>query len=493
MRKQTWTWIVIAIAGLAVVNSPDRASAAATSYLRPNSDVQLDGWSVVGATTAWDALNDSITEAQTPTTVDYVKKPSRQGHLVVNLDTYSLKGQKILAVTGWFYTPTSTAVTFGVADGVTEVASATFSSAGWHSVSVPLTSQAQLDNATFRFKSESSGEHQIPAAFLKLVVDDSPKVYWGSWIDGEVYGSTEDAPWNLGVWNMFEEHASKPVSIVHFGQRPPWEGQPFDEVLMNKVTSRGAIPLVDMANDFPWFTNHVSLKAITEGAVDAPFASWATEVKNYGKPFFLRWDWEMNGNWFLWSKEMATSYNGLYVDAWRHLYNVAKAAGAENITWVWCPNVSFSGELLNFNQLYPGNSYVDWTCMDGYNRGTNPISPEGWLSFGQRFGATYESLLSRAPEKPIMIGELASTEEGGSKAAWLTDALLTQLPLNFPNVKALVWFNWNIKAESGLRWDWPIESTPSAQTAFANGISSPYYASNTFGSLPPLTKVQPLP
>jgi hypothetical protein len=93
-----------------------------------------------------------------------------------------------------------------------------------------------------------------------------------------------------------------------------------------------------------------------------------------------------------------------------------------------------------------------------------------------------------------MIGETASTEKPGSKANWIEAAFGTSLPNSFPSVKAVAWFNWNIYDEKiGARWDWPIESSSSAQTAFANIISSPYYAANEFGSLTPLTRIKPLP
>ena len=101
-----------------------------------------------------------------------------------------------------------------------------------------------------------------------------------------------------------------------------------------------------------------------------------------------------------------------------------------------------------------------------------------WKSFAQVFGPTYNHLLQIAPSKPVMLAETSSTEYGGSKASWITDALVTQLPLNFPRVRALVWFNWNT---DGM--DWVIETSSPAQTAFATGIASPHYATNSFGNL----------
>ena len=72
----------------------------------------------------------------------------------------------------------------------------------------------------------------------------------------------------------------------------------------------------------------------------------------------------------------------------------------------------------------------------------------------------------------------------------MTDAL-TQLPTSFPQIKAVVWFNWRI-FEANRWWEWPIESSPSTQQAFRAGISSPYYVpGGTFGSLPLGSKIGP--
>jgi hypothetical protein len=76
-----------------------------------------------------------------------------------------------------------------------------------------------------------------------------------------------------------------------------------------------------------------------------------------------------------------------------------------------------------------------------------------------------------------MIAETSSSELGGNKAEWITDTLSVQLPTNFPNVKAYVWFNY--KKED----DWRIESSEESRKAFAAVISSSYFASNQFGGI----------
>ncbi len=237
--------------------------------------------------------------------------------------------------------------------------------------------------------------------------------------------------------------------------------------------------------------------ATVGGGKEAAIRTWLKAVKAYGKPFFFRWDWEMNGTWNGWGKQAAENPTN-FVAAWRRFHDMAVEEGATNITWVWCPNTVFEGST-SLSSLYPGSQYVDWNCMDGYNRGNNPIEPppsghnSGWISFHELFQPTYNALLELG-NKPVMIGETASTEFGGSKSKWIQQAIALDLSLSFPQVKAFVWFNWNIEDEkTKLRWDWPIESSSSATTSFAAAISSPYYATNSFGSMPTLKPIEPLP
>ena len=71
-----------------------------------------------------------------------------------------------------------------------------------------------------------------------------------------------------------------------------------------------------------------------------------------------------------------------------------------------------------------------------------------------------------------MVAETASTEQAGNKASWITDAFATQIPSNFPRIKAVIWFNENKEA------DWRIESSPAARAAFARAVAASVYATN---------------
>ena len=324
--------------------------------------------------------------------------------------------------------------------------------------------------------------------YLPLVTTSSAAVYWGALVDGQA-PSTENMQ-SGGVFDVFETRAQKKMSILHWGQ--PWKMngsyQSFYAPWFDKVRSHGSIPLIDWsAWNLGYGINQpdFSLSTIYAGAYDDYIQQWALSAKSWGHPFFLRFDWEMNGNWqFPWSEQLNGNQPGDYIKAWQHVHDIFKQNNVTNVTWVWCPNIS-GPTTRSMASLYPGDAYVDWTCLDGYNKEST------WLGFHTLFTGSginwlfnsYQEILAVAPTKPIMLGEVASLEAGdggAKKAAWITDAFITQLPTNFPKIKAVVWFNWD---DNNPAYTFPIESSQASVDAFANAIKSEYYAANDFASL----------
>jgi hypothetical protein len=284
--------------------------------------------------------------------------------------------------------------------------------------------------------------------------------------------------------DRFEQNAGKRVSILHFGQsfrNSDGSDSEFPAATMQLLRERGIIPLLNYAPqqsgrgvEQPDF----QLADIIEGRHDGYLRRYAAAVAAWGHPFFFRFAHEMNGAWYSWSELRNGNKTGEFVRAWRHVHDIFRAQGAGNATWVWCPNVEYWGTIKPLSSLYPGDAYVDWTCLDGYNWGTDPAKPDAWRSFEQLFRASYDLVAETiAPAKPLMIGETGSTEIGGSKATWLRNALLTEIP-RFPKLKAFLYFNLH---DDGV--DWQIESSTSAQTAFAQGIASDTYTGSEFANL----------
>ncbi len=318
-----------------------------------------------------------------------------------------------------------------------------------------------------------------------------PVAYWGVLING--------VPFDISKLEVLENSLNKKVSIVHWGQ--PWVinavYQPFQTAEFNKVRSHGSIPMVNWAS---WHLGHginqpdYQLRDIYECKHDNYIRQWASDAKAWGYPLFLRFNHEMNGWWFPWSEQVNGNQPGDFVKAWRHVHDIFAQAGATNVTWVWCPNLTGYYRSTPLEGLYPGDTYVDWIGMDGYNFGTDRNN--SWQTFYDVFKHTYDELTTLAPIKPLMIGEVASSEDGGplgrpaSKAAWVSDAFTTQLPTHFPKIKAVVWFNWN---DDDPALDWPIESSQASINAFTASIASSYYATNNYANIttspiPPLRR-----
>jgi hypothetical protein len=344
----------------------------------------------------------------------------------------------------------------------------------------------------------SPAEASAPAAskvYLPLIMRSAngSQIYWGAYVESKPPSTAElRADGHFGV---FEALVKKKLAIIHWGQ--PWkmngEYQPFPAEYLSNTRNHGSLPLLDWGS---WELNGGAtqpayrLSTITSGQYDSYIRQWAKDAKVWGHPFFLRFDWEMNGDWqFPWSEQINGNQPGDYINAWRHVHHIFTQEGAENVTWVWCPNISGT-TTRPMAQLYPGNAYVDWTCLDGYNKYST-----AWLSFNTVFTGSgidwlynsYEEILKVAPSKPLMLGEFASRENGdggAKKAEWIIDALTVQIPKNFPKIKAVVWFNWQAS--------FPIESSTAASNAFAKGISLNYYAKNNFANYN-TSPIQPIP
>lgn len=322
----------------------------------------------------------------------------------------------------------------------------------------------------------------------------SPKVYWGVFMDG--------VPWDMDKLKSLETAVNKKVSLVHWGQ-PWWHCyaecgyQSFNAQLKqyDAVRLHGAIPFVDWASwdydAYPVYNQPTfSLNRIIHGDHDVYIREWATQARQWGHPFFMRMNWEMNGNWYPWSEVRNGNRRGEYVQAWRHIHDIFTEVGANNVAWVWCVSVLYKNSL-ELAPLYPGDQYVDWVAMDGFNWARDRNVP--WRSFEEVFAPTYDALGNLAPNKPIMIAEVGSTENLDSadpllsKPTWIEDAFTKTLPEVFPKIRAVAWFNWN---QGNPHYKWEIDTSREALQAFKRGISSDYYAENTFTNVP-WVKIEP--
>jgi beta-mannanase len=248
-----------------------------------------------------------------------------------------------------------------------------------------------------------------------------------------------------------------------------WTGGGFDGHRVAAVAAQGAVPMITWE---PWDWQRgidqpaFSLARISAGDHDDYVGRWARSARDFGDQILVRFAHEMNARYYPWSAGANGNRSEDYVTAWRHVVQIFRDAGADNVRWVWSPNVSYDG-TTPLHQLYPGDDWVDWVAVDGYNGGA-ALPWGGWLDFDAVFGPTLDEIERLTTAKPVMIGETASAEAGGDKAAWihgLFDAMERR-----PAIRAFVWFNHDKET------DWRIQSSARAQEAFAQRVADDRYS-----------------
>jgi len=330
------------------------------------------------------------------------------------------------------------------------------------------------------------------AAWLQLsttIAVAQPSVYSGVYAYGEG-GLTSSSDWQA-VTN-FVNNAQKDVSIINNFDSWTDSGsstngtQTFPTTEMNNIRSHGSIPMFTWQpqNGNEGTNQSFTLASIIAGDYDAYITTWATSAKTWGYPFFLRFAHEMNGYWYPWCAGINGNTAAQYVQMWQHVHDIFTSIGATNVTWVWCVNV-VSGMPTPINQLYPGDNYVDWLALDGYNRLANP-----WQDFSAIAASTVTQLTNIAPGKPIMVAETGCNQTNNpteTKARWFLNALTNYLPSE-PRIKAWVYFNSTNTTDGN---DWRITVPTNAVAGYQQGIALSYYDTNQYGAISS-SPIQPL-
>jgi mannan endo-1,4-beta-mannosidase len=313
------------------------------------------------------------------------------------------------------------------------------------------------------------------------------------------YGIAEDGlPGDTPLYDSVATSAGKaPSSLEWFSY---WDTG-YDAAKVQASWARGALPVItwmsvpsdSAATDASQYT----LANIVSGQFDSYLLKYAGAVLKTGLPVAIRFDHEMNGNWYPWSAGLpanqTSSGTNMYVQAWRHVWNVFDSVGANaDVIWMWSPvrvnNITPHSATMGYkyettlHEDYPGDQYVDWLGMSAYQY--KPA--DGW-SYETTFRETLNGLHTIAA-KPIFIAETSATEAANGtdyaaeKAQW-TKQTLAGLAAE-PDVVGFVWFNNNVDDVhtvdgKPIQTDWQFSSSPAALAAFKAGIRSAQYASGT--------------
>lgn len=290
------------------------------------------------------------------------------------------------------------------------------------------------------------------------------------------------APFDMPPIDDFRRRVGKDVSIVMWYQ--PWaldNRARFDSAACLAVMRRGKVPMItwepwDPGNNANLVKNpskqpDYRLSEINSGVYDDHIRQWARDIRALGGPVMLRPMHEMNGDWYPWSGTANGNKPAEFVKAWRRIHDIFEAEGTTNVTWVWSINhESVPNDTANrYAAYYPGDSYVDWTAISGFNFGGSS-SYSTWRMFDHWYTPPLKYL--KTLNKPICVAEFASVEQGGDKGAWITDAYKRIRAT--PQIKAVIYYD-ALETGGSSTQDWRVGTSAKSLTAFKNAVAPDYF------------------
>jgi hypothetical protein len=258
--------------------------------------------------------------------------------------------------------------------------------------------------------------------------------------DGNVYiGVSTD----IGRLDVFDRTAGIGAHPAVYDQWTTPDGG-VEPTLANARSKAGMTPMIS------W---NLSLTGgvVTNGSKDSYIRAQADAIRSYGKPVFVRLDWEMNANadWYPdWNEPGVTPAQ--FIASWQHVYRLFQQEGVTNAAFVWCPTLWNGPAGLSPSAWYPGDAYVDWIGVDAYPQSAVEsfiLTGPGGLDDQEAFAAQHA--------KPMMVAEWAPALPQPDTAAAVD--LLFDFAAKYPKtVKALVYFDFDTDGKDYTLVDHPV-------------------------------------
>ena len=166
--------------------------------------------------------------------------------------------------------------------------------------------------------------------------------YWGG-VGSDTHDPTEHDVTAADV-AKYEEAVGAKTTWVYFSNN--WfESRKFPTEICAWIRDLGKIPYVRLMLRSNVDQRHAekqfSLEKIIAGEFDVDLRAWAQGAKTFASPILIEWGTEPNGNWFSWNGKWnggAVEGPKRYIAAYRHIVDLVRSEGADNLTWVWHVN-----------------------------------------------------------------------------------------------------------------------------------------------------------
>jgi len=272
--------------------------------------------------------------------------------------------------------------------------------------------------------------------------------YWGG-VGTDTHDPTEHDVTSEDI-ARYEQAVGAKTAWIYFSDN--WfESRKFPADMCNWIRDLGKVPYIRLMLRSDVDQRHAekefSLQKIVAGVFDVDLRIWAHEAKNFGSPILVEWGTEPNGNWFSWNGKWnggAIEGPARYVAVYRHIVDLMRAEGADNLQWVWHVNWLDEPEKSwnRFENYFPGENYCDWVALSAYGP-TTPSTRDGAESFEFKMREAYPRLTKIAPNKPVIIAEFGCDLHNRhvSVARWGREALEDLFSNRWPAIIGFCWWN----------------------------------------------------
>ena len=272
-------------------------------------------------------------------------------------------------------------------------------------------------------------------------------------------------------YDAFRASVGRAPALWMMGRTWLGEGSRFPRTaLINRLRQFGTVPLITwmpMDPRYPSDPTRVSWRSIRDGRFDRYIKRFARAARDSGGTVIIRLGHEMDGNWFPWGLcGTSSTRKRQFVGAWRHVVRTFRDVGATNARFLWSPHGPKGRCPSRWEGIYPGNRFVHYVGVSGYNWGIPTGSYERihrpwskWQSLVSVLRPGITALNRVAPTKPIMIAEHASSPDAPSwtsKADWIRIGYPAVYEA-YPRIVAMVYFNIDMSGRNRHE-DWRLIS-----------------------------------
>lgn len=226
-------------------------------------------------------------------------------------------------------------------------------------------------------------------------------------------------------------------------------GEDFKKAFAETVASHHSTTIVQVD------PTNISIASIAAGVYDSYLIKFANDIATFKRTVVISFGHEMNGYWYSWGYGKTRPAD--FIAAWRHIVDLFRRHGVDNVKWLWQVN-SLSSRTSSVHAWWPGSQYVTWVGISGY-----------YYVPGATFDNIFNPVLTAVRQfthDPVLIAETGVGPQAG-QARGIEDLFAG---IRMQGVIGLVYFDQHSYGGIYKGEDWRLEDSPTALAAFRNAL-----------------------